>query len=415
MNKISETKVAFPSFGIGVNNSRSQAHSNSASGVAPTVCVRCVMDTTIPAMRFDEKGECNYCKLHDKLEQLHPLTPAGKQQFDQLLNKIKASGRNHSYDCVIGFSGGRDSTYALYMCKQWGLKPLAVHFNDGFGNPVAGENMRKATKKLGVDLITITSDWRESKDLKIAFLKASTVDMEEGTDIGIAAALYGVAAKKGIKYVLIGQSFRTEGIAPLDWNYLDGRYLRSVHRIFGSYPLRKWSPHDPGFNLDLSHLFYYTVLLGIRTVPVLYYTPYVRKEAGEIIKNELGWVYPGAHYYDDLYQSLMTYVLRVKFNFDRRKMHYSALIRSGQMTRERALEHLKEIYVIEDPKVIDLCIKRLGISREEFDQYMLLPVKTFRDYATNYGLMKLFRIPIKIASRIHLIPITAYEKYFELA
>jgi len=378
------------------------------------ICVRCVIDATVPGVRFDGRGECNFCKLHDKLDQLHPLTPKGEQQFKQLLEQVRANGKNRPYDCVAGISGGRDSTYTLYMCKQWGLRPLAVHFNDGFGNPVAGENMKKAIERLKVDLITISSDWRESKDLKIAFLKASTPDLEEGTDLGLATALYGVAAKKGIKYILIGQSFRTEGVGPLTWNYLDGKYLRSVHERFGSHPLRKWRPHDPGFNLDLSHVFYYAVLLRIRTIPVLYYTHYVRKEAEEIIQRELGWVNPGAHFFDDLYQSLMAYILRVKFGIDRRKVHYSALVRSGQMTRERAMERLAQIYVLEDPKVIDLCIKRLGISRAEFDQYMLYPVKTFRDYPSNYSLIKLLRIPIKIASRLHLVPTTAYEKYFEL-
>src|SRR5690606_19116278 len=140
------------------------------------------------------------CRLHDKMERQYPLTEEGKRKFETILERIRRAGRGKPHDCVVGISGGRDSTYTLYLAKKvWGLRPLAVHFNDGFGNPVAGQNMRRATARLGVKLITISSDWRESKDLKIAFLKASTPELEEGTDLGIATSLYGVAAKENIR------------------------------------------------------------------------------------------------------------------------------------------------------------------------------------------------------------------------
>ncbi|MFH1360708.1 MAG: N-acetyl sugar amidotransferase [Candidatus Omnitrophota bacterium] len=376
------------------------------------ICTRCIVDTTVAGATFDEKGECSYCKLHDKLEKEFPLNDDGEKKFDQIVEKIKRAGRNNKFDCVIGISGGRDSIYTLYLTKKLGLRPLAVHFNDGYGNPVAGENMKKATQKLSVELRTITSNWRESKDLRIAFLKASTPDLEEATDVGIATALYGVAAKENIKFIIIGQSFRSEGISPLEWNFLDGKYLKSVHQRFGTIKLRKWTPEDPGFSLDLSHIFYYTIIKGIKTVPILYFQEYIRKDAEAIIKKEFDWIYPGAHYYDDLYQSLMTHVYRIKFNIDRRRFNYSALVRSGQMTREEAIESVKSVYSIEDPKVIDLCIKRLGLTREEFDSYVALPPKTFRDYPSNYRYIKALRIPIKILSKLNILPGTAYDKYF---
>jgi hypothetical protein len=140
---------------------------------------------------------------------------------------------------------------------------------------------------------------------------------------------------------------------------------------------------------------------------------YVRTEAEEVIKNELDWVNTGAHYYDDLYQSLMSYVYRVKFNIDRRKINYSALIRSGQMKRDEALERVKEVYAIEDPKVIDLCMKRLGVTQKELEEYISLPLKTFRDYKTHYSFIRTMKLPIKILSKTHLLPTTAYSKYFE--
>lgn len=377
------------------------------------ICNRCIADTTVPGITFYEKGECSYCQLHDNLSEEFPNGQKGEVIINNYLAKIKAAGKGKKYDCVLGVSGGRDSMFTLWLAvKKWGLRPIAVHFNDGFGNPVAGENMIKGCKALGVELRTITSDWRESKDLKIAFLKASTPDMEEATDIGIATALYGVAAKENIKYIVIGQSFRTEGIMPLPWNYLDGYYLKKVHEQFGKEKLRPWQPHDPGFHLNVFHMFYYTVIKGIKTIPLLYYYDYVRSEAEKPIKEDLDWVYPGAHYFDDLYQALMQRVYREKFNIDRRKINYSALVRSRQMSREEAIERVKEIYVIEDPKVIDLCIKRLGLTKEEFEAILKLPPKTFRDYPNHYNIIKYFKLPIKILSKLNILPGTAYHKYF---
>lgn len=377
------------------------------------ICTRCISDTTIPEIEFDARGECNFCKLHDKLEREYPLDERGKARFERTLDRIRRDGKGRAFDCVVGISGGRDSTYTLYLAKKdFGLRPLAVHFNDGFGNPVAGENMVKATERLGVELRTVTSDWRESKDLKLAFLKASVPELEEGTDLGIATALYGVATKEKVRHILIGQSFRTEGITPLTWNYLDGTYLRAVHARFGQVPLRPWRPEDPGFHLGPWQMFYYGVWKGIRVTLPLYQVRYVRKEAEAILQSELDWVNPGAHYFDDLYQSLIFYVYRLKFNIDRRKFNYSALVRSGQMTREEALERVKHVYVIEDPKVIDLCIKRLGITRETFEEYLALPPKTFLDYPSSYRWLRWAKPLVWLASRAGIVPKVTYDKYF---
>jgi N-acetyl sugar amidotransferase len=376
-------------------------------------CTRCIIDTTVPGVTFDRDGVCSYCKIHDTLDKQYPLGAEGQLRLAKIIESIKASGKGKRYDCIVGVSGGRDSMYTLYLLvRKFGLRPLAVHFNDGFSNPVAGENKTKGARALGVDMRTITSDWRESKDLKIAFLKASVPDMEEATDIGIETALYAAAIKENVKYIISGFSFRTEGISPLEWNYLDGNYLKTIHDRFGTVNLRPWKPDDPGFHLGFSHIFYYTFIKGIHAIPILSHVNYVRREAEEIIKKELGWVYPGAKYYDDLYQSLMTNVFRVKFNIDRRRFNYSALVRSGQMPRQEALERVKDVYVIEDPKVIDLCIKRLGLTREDLDRFMKEPPKTFRDYPTSYTYIRLMRLPIWILSRLNILPGVVYDKYF---
>jgi len=378
------------------------------------VCVRCVQDTSVPGISFDQNGVCSFCNLHDKMEILFPNGPKGKEILANIFRQIKESGKGKKYDCIVGISGGRDSIYLLWnVVKVWNLRPLAVHFNDGFDNPVAGENMLKAVRKLGVELRTISSDWREGKDLKIDFLKASTPDLNLGTDIGIATALYSVAARENLKHILIGQSFRTEGIKPLSWAFFDGTYLRSVHAQFGSVPLRPWSPEDAGFHLGPREMFYYTVYRGIKTFTPFYYSDYIRAEGEEIIKKELDWTYTGAHYFDDLYHSLIKYIHRVKFNIDMNMNSDSALVRSGQMDRALALQRAHGIYAIEDPKVIDLCIKRLGVSSADFGRWMALPPKTFRDYKTSYPLFKAAKWPIRIFSELNMIPRVTYYKYFE--
>jgi N-acetyl sugar amidotransferase len=377
-------------------------------------CTTCIIDTTVPGVIFDENGRCNFCLLHENMEKEYPTGNEGAKRLREIAARIKNDGTGGKYDCIVGVSGGRDSSFTLYYTKKvLGLRPLAVHFNDGFGNPLAGENMVKVCHVLGVDIRTITSDWRQSKDLKIAFLKASTMDLEEGTDIGIATSLYSIAVRENLKYIIVGQSFRTEGIAPLSWNYLDGKYLKAVHKQFGTIPLKKWSPVHPGFNLGLKEIIYYVFIRDIKTIPILYYVDYNREEATKKIEKEFNWKNPGAHYFDDLYQSLMTYVYRVKFKVDRRLFNYSAMVRSGQMSRKKALQQIKTHYSIEDRKIIDLCIKRLGLTKKEFNSYLKLPIKSFRDYPNYYDFLCKFKKVIKFFCRINLLPSHTYVKYFD--
>lgn len=377
-------------------------------------CVKCISDSTCPGIKFDQFGICNFCHLHDKWTKIYPNDEKGQIAVNKIIEKIKRKKNSGSkYDCVIGVSGGRDSTYLLYLTvKKYGLNPLAVHFNDGFDNPVAGENMLKAIKKLNVDLRTITSNYSESRDLKVTFLKASTPDLNQGTDVGIAAACYGVAHEENIKTVLYGQSFRTEGIKPVSWAYMEGEYLKKVHNLFGEIKLKEPTKNRPNYHLSPYMLFYYSVLKGIKAYSPLYYEKYVRKEVDKTLEEELNWVYPGAHYYDDLYWSLITYVHREKFNIDFRLNSYSALVRDNQMTREEALERVKSKYVLEDPEVIDLCLRRLQVSKSDFEKWLSLPPKTFRDYPNGYNKMELAKPLIWLLGKTGFFPEIVYDKYF---
>jgi len=377
------------------------------------ICTRCICDTTIPGIKFNKSGICSFCTIQDRMEKEYPIYEVNDKFFRKLANRVRTNNKKSEFDCICGVSGGRDSMYTLYFLKNiLKLNPLAVHFNDGFGNPVAGENIIKGCQILNVKLRTVTSDWRESKDIRKSFLKASTPDLGTATDIGIAAALYGTATKENLKYIFIGQSFRTEGIAPLLWNYLDGKYVKDVLEKFGTVKLRKWRKCDPGFNLGLMHMFYYICIKRIRTIPILYNHNYIRKEVDVIIKSELEWKDTGAHYFDDLYQSLMTYVLRNKFNIDRRIFSYSALIRSGQINRNDALDSTGKIYNIEDQEIINLCLKRLSVSESDFQNIMSLEPKTFLEYKSYYNTLKLLILPIYFFSKINILPGSTYRKYF---
>lgn len=372
------------------------------------ICTKCIMNDSTKFFFKNEDGICNYCLAQDQLEKQFPINGQEKK----LAEKIIKHGKNKKYDCVLGISGGRDSSFLTYKAKSLGIRPLLVHFNDGFSNPVAGENIRKIIRKTNFELRTITSDWRESKDIKISLMKASVPDMQLGTDLGIATSLYSVAAKENIKYILSGVSFRTEGIVPLDWNYLDGKYLKSIMNEYGTQKIRAWEPFNAGFNLDIKEFAYYSIFKGIRFIPLLYHINYIRSEADKIIKKEFDWVNPGAHYFDDLFQSLMTYILRIKFGIEFRRFNYSALIRSGQISREEALYRMKKIYAVEDKKTIDLCIKRLGLKTEDINSFLKEKPKTFENYKTNYNLIKKFRYVIKYLSKVGILPPSLYLKFF---
>jgi hypothetical protein len=366
------------------------------------------MNDTTKFFKLDKNNICNYCHAHEELEKQFPIN--GNEL--RIAKKIIRDGKSKKFDCVLGLSGGRDSSYLVYLAKKLGLRPLLVHFNDGFGNPIAGQNIKNIIRKTNFELRTITSDWRESKDIKISLMRASVPDMQLGTDLGIASSLYSVAAKENINYILSGVSFRTEGIVPLDWNYLDGKYLKSIMQNFGSVKLRKWKANDPGFNFDIKEFFYYSIIKQIKFIPLLYHIDYKRPVAEKIIKQEFNWQNTGAHYFDDLFQSLMTFILRVKFKIEFRRFNYSALIRSGQMQRNEAIDRMRKVYSVEKEDVINLCIKRLGLEKSDINKLLNEKPKSFEDFKSNYQLIKFFKFPIKILCKIGILPPSLYLKFF---
>ncbi len=378
-------------------------------------CKICVVDDSFPNFKLDKNGICNYCNLHFEMEKDMPNDQRGMEIINKKVKEIKNRNKKNKYDVVVGVSGGRDSTYLLYYAKKiLGLRCLAIHLNDGFGNPVAGKNMENATKILNIDFKVLTTDWKLSKDLKKSFLKACVPDIETPTDIAIASALYVACIEYKVKDIFIGQSFRTEGISPLEWNFLDGAYVKDIQKKYGTEKIPSWKPNKLCFDLDTKKLFYYVFIKRIKVFTPFYYFDYNRNEVDKLIYKELSWQNTGAHYYDDLYQTLMFRWYKEKFGIDRRKFNYSALIRSGQMKKEVALEKLNQKYIDNLDEIVSLCTKRLGVSIEFFEKLIKNNKQnTFKNFSTSYGVLKYFSQIIKILSKLNIIPGSTYYKYFK--
>lgn len=353
-----------------------------------SICSRCVLDTSVPDIRFDMNGQCNYCVAHDRLDALYPTDSRGQTVLRESVARLKASGANRRYDCVVGLSGGTDSTYLLYWAKQVGLRPLAVHFDNGWNSAVAVRNIELATKKLDVDLFTYVVDWQEFRELQVAFLRASTPDAEGPSDMALRAALYRVAAREDISAILVGVSFRTEGKVPIRWSYIDGRYITSVAKQYG---LKKFHTYP---NFTIADYLYFGLFKRITQIRPLWYMPYSKRDARALLTRELGWTYYGGHHFESIYTRFNQGVyLRRKFGIDKRRVEFSAQVRSAEMKREDALTALaQEPYPIEQQQEdCEYVRKKLRLSDAEFDAIMSAPRRSFSEYKTYFDLLKRHR------------------------
>ncbi len=342
-----------------------------------TVCTRCVMDTSDPEITFDEDGVCNHCRRYAELAAREVRREPG--ELERLVREIKQSGARKDYDCVIGVSGGVDSTYVAYEVKRLGLRPLAVHLDNGWDSELAIHNIEQALDTLGIELVTRVLEWDEFRRLQVAFLKASVSDGEIPTDHAILATLNEEASRRGIRYVVSGVNFTTEAILPRRWTYgvHDWRYIKQIHRRFAGTSLSGF-PHVSRLRLD-----YFSRVRKIRMVALLDYLPYVKSDAMELLQRELGWrPYAGKHYESIYTRFFQGYILPVKFGIDKRKAHLSTLICAGQMTRDEALRSLEENEYLTGQAAEDrvYVVKKLDLTDAEFDEIMRAPARTYEDY-----------------------------------
>ena len=371
------------------------------------LCSKCILDTTIEEIEFDLNGVCNYCHTQEMMEKKFPLGQEGDATVNKIVNKIKEKGKNKKYDCIVGVSGGRDSTYTLYKAVKLGLRPLAVHFDNGWNSDIAVKNINNATRILNVDLETIVADWEEFKDLQVSFLKASVSDAEVPTDWVIFSILFETAKKIGVKYIIHGHSFRTEGSTPLSWTYMDGKYVKSVHRIFGKKKIKSFPI------MNMFSFFKYSIFYRIKQIRLLYHVSYDEKKVFKLMQDELGWQDYGGKHFESAYTSIFqSYILMNKFNIDKRKLHLSALIRCNQVTRGEALLKISSDPFVGGEKQIKFTVKKLGLKMSEFQDIMSSEVKSYKDYPTYYSLIKKLEKLIKFANKLNLVPDSVINKYF---
>jgi N-acetyl sugar amidotransferase len=355
-------------------------------------CVRCIMDTVADRnILFDEKGICHHCQRYDEMFSTRVIRgEAGKAVLDGLVQKMKEAGRGRDYDCIIGVSGGVDSTYVAWLVKQLGLRPLALHLDNGWNSELAVKNIERVLNVLDIDLKTLVLDWSEFRDLQKSFLMASTPDGDIPSDHAINALLWREAVKHNIKYIVSGMNFTTESIYVPDWAYghSDWRYIMAVHRRFGSIKLDSY-PH-----FSLLYLFYINLFRGVRTISILNYINYDKNEAVKKLTEELGWQNYGGKHHESVYTRFYQgYVLPKKFGVDKRYGHLSDLVNAGQLTRSEAIEEMKKAPYSEAQQEEDLIYvrKKLGLSEEEFEEIMKLPVKSFRDYQNSFATVNLLK------------------------
>jgi N-acetyl sugar amidotransferase len=370
------------------------------------ICTRCIYDETVPNISFDAEGVCSYCHQIDALEREYPTGAEGLARLEKMVDEIKTAGRGKKYDAVIGVSGGCDSSYLVHQMREvYGLRLLAAHFDNTWNSTIATENIHNVLEKLGVDLFTIVVDNKEYDDIYRSFFKAGVKDLETPTDIGLATTLYKAAEKFGVKYMIEGHSFRTEGVAPLGWIYMDGKYIDSVHRQFGTVPMRTFP------NLWLADFLRWMIFGRIKKVRPLYYMDYDKEAAKRLLTEKYGWQWYGGHHLENRFTAFYhSHFLPTRWGIDFRIAGYSAYCRNGWMTRDEALRLMQEPPHIEED-LVEFAKKRLKFSDEEFARLMNLPKKTYRDYKTYKETFERLRPFFWLMYKLELVPKSFYIKY----
>ena len=346
------------------------------------------MDTSDLEISFDDGGRCNHCRAYEeRISRLTYRGPESEEELGAIVARIKAAGRTREYDCVLGISGGVDSCYAAYIAKSAGLRPLAVHMDNGWDSDTAVRNIKNVAARLGIDYQSYVLDWDEFKDLQLSFLKASVVEIETPTDMAIPATLHRVAAENRVKFIISGGNYATEGILPRTWHYdaKDVRYLKAIHDRFGTRKLRSF----PTFGYWSEA--YFKLVKGIRFVYALNYVSYSKAGAMKYLENGLGWKnYGGKHHESKITAFVQSYVLPVKFNIDYRRATLSTQICAGQISRVEALDELRrspfDAATIDGDK--EYVAKKFGITRGELETILALPPKSYRDYPNGQRLLE---------------------------
>ena len=347
------------------------------------ICKKCVMDLSDSAIIFDDKGICDHCNTF--YSKILPVWMNGKNrevELNKILSQIKKTSKGKEFDCIMGMSGGIDSSYLLYvMVKEYDLRPLVFHVDAGWNSQIAVNNIERLVDGLGLDLYTDVINWEEIKDLQLAFFKSGVPQVDVPQDHAFFAMMYKFASEKNIKYILTGGNYSTECVRnPLEWMYYqsDSTQLRDIHDKHGTIPLKTF----PVTNV-LWHKLYLPYFKGVKLIRPLDFIPYNKEDAMKELVKKFGYQkYPQKHFESRFTKFYESYWLPERFGYDTRKVQYSSLILTGQMTRTQAMKKLKEPSYDKGTihQEFEYVANKLNISIEELQSYMVAPKKTYKDY-----------------------------------
>jgi len=370
------------------------------------ICQRCIYDERVSSISFNKKGVCNYCRQFDDLIlQYGTGAPKGEKTLHKIIDDIKADGKKKKYDCVIGVSGGTDSSYMVYLAKQWGLRPLAVFYDNTWNSAIATQNIRKVLTALDVDLYTHVVNNKESDDIIRSFFYAGVAEIEAATDLGFVETTYRAASKYGLKYILNGHSFMTEGITPLGINYFDGKYIQSIHRRFGKRPMKTYPL------MTFERFLWWVSVARIKRIRPFWYIKYTKEDARAFLEKEFGWEYYGGHHLENRMSAFLHGIyLPQKFGTDCRNNALSARVRMGRMSRESAWRDYNTEPNVED-NLVEFFKKRLELSDREYDHIMCKPPKLWHEYPNHKKRFENLRPLFFMMSKLNLVPMSFYLKY----
>lgn len=347
------------------------------------ICINCVMDTTDSAITFDRNGVCDHCRDYEQNVKPNWHADArGRQLLLSIVDDVRRSGKGHDFDCILGLSGGLDSSYMLHLLvREFDLRPLVFHVDGGWNSDLAVSNIQGLVQKLELDLFTEVIDWEDMRDFQLAFFKSGISQIDIPQDHAFVATLYKFADKYNVKYIMNGGNISTECVRnPLEWLYYgtDMWLINDIRKQFCTRPLKNYP-----FSSALFHKIYLRYLRGVKVLRPLNYMPYSKEVAISTLRDEYGWrAYPQKHFESRFTKFFEGYWLPTRFGYDTRKVQFSSLILTGQMTRDEALERLR--VPAYDPDTIDdefaYIARKLGISVEELRRYHTMPLKSYNDY-----------------------------------
>lgn len=370
------------------------------------VCTRCIYTDNITNISFDQEGVCNYCRQVEGLATDYGTgTKKGEAKIAATVEKIKKDGRGKRYDCVIGVSGGTDSSYLLMWAKDVGLRPLAVHYDNTWNSSIATQNIFKVLSALDIDLYTHVLDNKEADDILRSFVLSGIASIDAPTDLALAEVMYRAAWKHGVKYILEGHSFATEGISPVGSHYFDGGLVKSVHKKFGRIPMKTYPL------MTFWRFLWWVCCARIQKVRPFWYMNYSKEDAQKILSEKFNWQYYGGHHLENRITSFShTYYSPVKYKRDFRYLSLGALVRNGKMAQKDALDIYSKPPSF-DPDLIDYLKKRLGFSDQDFDTIMSAEHRKWQEYKTYKKRFERFRFLFKKLADRNLVPMSFYLKY----